>query len=221
MDLHSWLIVVLCCSLFSLQVFVLASGCVCWQQVDCCFCVVLCASLFSLHVFVLAAGWLTCALTSLIVARGLGWLRRCGEFACSMWPQLASREFDAGRRFTREIFGQILSTFFVARFALGGHFCPSRALWAALQGTVPLSAKGTFRSQHRRHTAIPSSSAWHGSALKYHLHSSSDSSIFFDVHACCQQPCQPSHSITGPHHRFSHQTESATWYMKITTHLKC
>ena len=110
---------------------------------------------------------------------------------------------------------------FVSRFALGGHFCPSRALWAALQGTVPLSAKGTFRSQHRRHTAIPSSSAWHGSALKYHLHSSSDSSIFFDVHACRQQPCQPSHSITGPHHRFSHQTESATWYMKITTHLKC
>lgn len=117
--------------------------------------------------------------------------------------------------------GAILSTFFVARFALGGQFCPSRALWAALQGTVPLSAKGTFRSQHRRHTAIPSSSAWQASALKYHLHSSSDSSIFFDVHACCQQPCQPSHSITGPHHRFSHQTESATWYMKITTHLKC
>ena len=62
-----------------------------------------------LHVFVLAAGWLTCALTSLIVARGLGWLRRCGEFACSMLPQLASREFDAGRRFTREV--RLLSRF--------------------------------------------------------------------------------------------------------------
>ena len=41
--------------------------------------------------------------------------------------------------------------FFVARFALDGQFCPSRVLWAALQGTVPSSAKGNLGSWHRHH----------------------------------------------------------------------
>ena len=57
MDLHSWLIVVLCCFVrFSLQSSPLGVGsrlmlfCVCWQQVDCCF-VLFCVVLSSVFTF--------------------------------------------------------------------------------------------------------------------------------------------------------------------------